>query len=147
MNHMKVERYEKWEPVEGVVTPAARALIEENHEGLGVTLFFSEIVGGLNFNLFINFGRVPAYTVHEEFVHPWNIYHTESPPMLNGKWETYCFPILIVRDSVWLDSFSDSQLVSYPDCIHYRLVTLDQTVDVLCNRTPGASWVRPRSNV
>jgi hypothetical protein len=143
MNHMKVERYVKWEPVEGMMTPAARALIEQNHEGLGVTLFFSEIVGGLNSDLFINFGRVPAYTVHEEFVHPWNIYPTESPPMLDGKWERFCFPILIVKDSVWLDSFSDSQLVNYPDCIHYRLVTLDQTIDVLCNRIPGASWVRP----
>lgn len=144
---MKVERYEKWETVEGIVTPVSRAVIEETHRGLGVTLFFSEIVDGLDSNLQINFGRVPAYAVHEEFAHPWNTHHTESPPTLDGKWEHYFFPILIVKDSMWLDSFSDSQLIGYPDCIHYRLITLDQTVDVLCNRTPEASWVRPPNDV
>lgn len=144
---MKIEYYEKWEPVEGVITPAARALVGENHEGLGITLFFPEMVDGLDAELQIIFGRVPAYTVYEEFVHPNNMYDTESPPMLNGKWERYCYPLLVVKESVWLASFSDSQLLSYQDCIHYRLVTLDQTVDVLCNRTPEASWLRPRNNV
>lgn len=144
---MKVEGYKKWEPVKGVTTPAARASVEENHGGLGVTLFFSEIVDGIGSDLYINFGRVPAYTVHEEFVHPWNVHHTEAPPLLDGEWGRYCYPLLIVKDSVWLDSFSDGRLISYPDCIHYRLITLDQTADVLCNRTPEAAWVGPQSNL
>ena len=42
-----------------------------------------------------------------------------------GKWKSYSFPILIVKNSVWLASFSQSQLNDYADCIHYRLVTFN----------------------
>ena len=65
-----IERHEKWEPVTGIVTPAARALISEDHEGLVVTMMFSEVVDGLDSDLRISFGRVAGYTVYEEFVHP-----------------------------------------------------------------------------
>jgi hypothetical protein len=139
---MKIEHYEKWEPVASVHTPAARASIREDHNGLLVTLSFSEVVGGSDSDLEMKFGRVPAYAIYEEFVHPWNSYEAKSPPKLDERWQNYCFPLLIVIDSVWLESFSENQLINYPECIHYRLVTLDQIVDVLCNKAPGVSWVR-----
>ena len=139
---MGTEYFEKWEPVGGIHTPVARALIKEDHDGLVVTLIFSEIVDGLDSDLQIYFGRVPAYTVHEEFVHPFMIYDIEPPPRLNGRWERYYFPILLVKNSVWVGSFSDSQLINYPECIHYRLITLDKTVDVLCNEAPKVSWIK-----
>jgi hypothetical protein len=119
---MTEERYEKWELVEGIVTPVGRAMVKEDHEGLAVTLVFSEIVGGLPFDLRVNFGRVPAYSVHEEFVHPGNGYRTE-PPGLAGKWEHYIYPLLLIRDSEWLHSL---RLISFPDSVHYRFLTLDQ---------------------
>ena len=43
---MKLEQAAKWEPVEGIVTPVARAMIAEDH-GVVVTLVFSEMVNGL----------------------------------------------------------------------------------------------------
>src|SRR5882724_4640181 len=144
---MRSEHYEKWERVASVDTPAARASIVEDHRGLSVTLWFSEVVGAPNSNLEISFGRVPAYAVHEEFVHPWNSYETESPPKLAGQWQRYSLPLLIVKDSIWLKSFSESQLINYPECVHYRLVTLDQTVDVLCNQAPSVSWLENTSGV
>ena len=137
-----VERHEKWEPVEGVTTPVARALIEEDHEGLTITLIFSEIVDGLDFDLQIKFGRIPAYAVYEEFVHPWLESGGEPIPRLEGKWKDFSYPVLFVRNSIWQSSFSDSQLINWPESIHYRLVTLDQTVDILCNRSPEVAWVK-----
>lgn len=138
MTEPKEERLEKWEPTGEIATPAARALIVEDQGGLAVTLMFSEIVDGLHPDLHINFGRVPAYTVHEEFVHPWNDSQTE-PPKLTGEWEGYTYPLLLVQDSEWVNSLTE-RLVSYEAPIHYRLVTLDQIVDVLCNKLPAANW-------
>lgn len=138
---MTIEHYDKWQPEAAVHSPAARAVIKEDHSGLVVTLIFSEVVGGLNSDLRIAFGRVPTYAAYEEFVHPWNSYETKPPPKLDGQWQSYCFPLLIVRNSVWLDSFSESQLINYPESIHYRLVTLDQIVDVLCNKAPEVAWI------
>lgn len=56
-----VERHEKWEPVAGITTPAARAVVQKDHEGLLVTMMFSEIVDGLGADLQMRFGRVAAY--------------------------------------------------------------------------------------
>lgn len=140
---MPFEYYEKWEPVEEICTPVARASLREDSEGLQVRLIFSEIVGASDDDLLINFGKVPAFTVHEEFVHPWNEEDEEqSVPRLNGEWEQYASPCLIVRNSNWLRTFSDSQLYEFPNCIHYRFLTLDRTVDVLSNNEPQAAWVK-----
>lgn len=140
MTEATEERLEKWEPVGEIATPAARALIAEDQDGLAVTLMFSEIVDGLHSDLHINFGRVPAYTVYEEFVHPWNGSQTE-PPKLIGKWEGYTYPLLLVQDSEWVNLLTE-QLISYPASVHYRLVTLDRIVDVLCNKLSEVSWVK-----
>jgi len=103
---------------------------------------FSEIVDGLDSDLRIDFGRIPAYAVYDEFVHPWIQSNGEATPTLEGKWKDFSYPLLLVRNSVWQSSFSEDQLVNWSGCVHYRLVTLDQTVDVLCNRTPALSWTK-----
>lgn len=143
---MKTEWFERWEPVDGIETPVACAVVKDN-AGLSIVLVFSGIVGGLKSDLQLSFENVPAYAVYEEFSHPWQFNETEPPPYLTGRWERHAFPMLIVKNSVWLDSFSDSQLVNYPDCVHYRLVTLDKTVDILSNRTPKVSWLTPAADV
>ncbi|HEU4713077.1 MAG TPA: hypothetical protein VFS76_16015 [Pyrinomonadaceae bacterium] len=135
-----VERHEKWEPVEGIGTPAARALIEEDHEGLVVTLIFSEIVDGAGSDLRIKFGRVAGYTVYEEFVHPWASPQTESL-MIGDESGRFIYPLLLIHDSEWMRSLSD-RLIGFPKCVHYRLLTLDEIVDVLSNKHPEVSWVK-----
>ncbi len=139
MTEATFERHEKWEPIEGIVTPAARALVKEDHEGLVVTMIFSEIVGGGNSDLRIRFGRVAGYTVYEEFVHPWDSPQTESPMIRDGS-KRCVYPLLLIHDSEWVRSLSD-RLIGFPDSVHYRLLTLDQIVDVLCNKQPEATWV------
>ncbi len=136
---MKFERQEKWQPVEGIVTPTASALIHEDDEGLVVTLLFSNVIDGLSSDLRIRFGRVRAYTVYEEFVHPWNRSQKEFP-RLTGKWENYTYPLLLIHDSEWISWLSDLIIIP-PSPIHYRFVTLDKIVDVLSNKQPEVTWV------
>lgn len=136
-SEQSVEIQVKWEPVEGIVTPAASALIAENIDGLTVTLLFSEIIDGSHSDLRLKFGRVLAYTVYEEFVHPWQ--PSESPPRLAGQWGNYVYPLLQIRDSTWIGSL-ENLLFVHPDSVHYRLLTLNQIVDVLCNKPPEVSW-------
>jgi hypothetical protein len=138
---MLLESSEKWEPIDGIATPSARALIKEDHKGLVVILVFSEIVDAPQSDLRINFGRVPAYTVYEEFVHPWNDPATEYPTLV-GNWGNYTYPLLLIQNSDWMNSLS-KRLITHPDCVHYRFVTLDQIVDVLSSKVPEVSWVKP----
>lgn len=133
-----MERHEKWEPVEGIATPAARAVVNEDHEGLVVTMIFSEVVDGSDSDLRIKFGRVAGYTVFEEFVHPWDSPQTESPMIDDGR---FVYPLLLIHDSEWLRSLSD-RLLGFPNCAHYRLLTLDEIVDVLSNKQPEVTWVK-----
>jgi len=132
-----VEKHEKWEPIEGIETPAASALITEDKDGLTVTLLFSGIVDGRNSDLCIRFGRVLAYSVYEEFVHPWPL--SDAAPKLDGRWGAYVYPLLRISESMWMASLPDLLLV-HPDAIHYRLLTLDQIIDVLCSKSPDVSW-------
>lgn len=144
MTELLVERHEKWEPVEGIVTAAARAVVTEDHEGLVVTMMFSEIADdGPDSNLRIKFGRVAAYTVYEEFVHPWDSPETESPMIGEGS-RRCVFPLLVIHDSEWVRSLSD-RLHGFPGSIHYRLLTLDQLVDVLSSKQPEVTWVKAAS--
>lgn len=131
------EIHEKWVPIEGISTPAASALIVEDRDGLTVTLLFSEIIDGSHSDLCLKFGHVLAYTVYEEFVHPWP--GSESAPKLAGQWENYVYPLLQIRDSTWISSL-ENLLFVHPGTIHYRLLTLDQIVDVLCTKPPEVSW-------
>ncbi|HXQ73625.1 MAG TPA: hypothetical protein VN844_24200 [Pyrinomonadaceae bacterium] len=136
-SEQSVEIREKWAPVEGIVTPAASALIVEDRDGLTVTLLFSDIVDGSHSDLCLKFGRVLAYTVYEEFVHPGPI--SESAPRLAGQWERYCYPLLRISESRWIASLPDL-LAIHPGAIHYQLVTADQIVDVLGTKPPEVSW-------
>lgn len=79
----------------------------------------------------IEFQNVAAATVHEEYVHPWNAGNGEP------QWPTGVH-VAIVRNSEWVQSFSASQLLMYPDPVHYRVVTEVPIIDVLCTGTPSA---------
>ncbi|HKV33564.1 MAG TPA: hypothetical protein VJP89_04570 [Pyrinomonadaceae bacterium] len=134
----QTEKQEKWEPVDGIVTPAASALVAEDKDGLTITLLFSQIVDGSDSDLCIKFGRVLAYSVYEEFAHPWET--LESVPRLPGRWGIYFYPLLRINESRWIASLPDLQAI-HPGVSHYRLLTLDQIIDVLCSKPPEVSWI------
>lgn len=134
-----VERQEKWEPIEGVMSPAGGVRVAEDHTGLTVTLLFSEIKGGPESDLQINFGHIVGYSVYEEFVHPWE--SVNLAPRLAGHWEGYIYPLLEIKNSKWMASLPHLSLVD-PNCVHYRLLTVDEIVDVLSSKTPEVAWVK-----
>jgi len=79
----------------------------------------------------IDFPNVAAAAMHEEYVHPWNASNSEP------AWPAEVHAA-IVRNSAWLQSFSDSQLAMYQAPIHYRIVTEFPIIDIICTGTPSA---------
>jgi hypothetical protein len=137
-NQQNRETNEKWEPIAGIETPAAAAVVVEDHDGLKVTLLFSKITAGGDSDLRIDFGRVAAYSSYEELLHPWET--SDNGPRLAARWEHYVYPLLRVRNSQWIASLPNLS-VSHPECVHYRLMTLDQIIDILCSKAPIVNWV------
>ena len=45
-----------------------------------------------------------------------------------------------VSNSDWIASFSEADLIHYPDLHHYLFETSNQCVDVLTNQEPQVSW-------
>ncbi|HXT61448.1 MAG TPA: hypothetical protein VN696_00295 [Pyrinomonadaceae bacterium] len=134
----RVEQHEKWEPIAGIMSPAGGALINDDHDGLTVTLLFSEIESGAKSDLRIKFGHVLGYSLYEEFVHPWST--PKDAPRLAPPWERYLYPLLTIRGSDWIRSFDDL-LTVHPNCVHYRLLTVDEIVDILCDKPPEVAWI------
>jgi hypothetical protein len=142
-----METYARWEPVAGVTSPCG-ILLEVGPSTVTARLRFSA-VGAAPRDLLLTFaGRVVACMSHEEFAHPWHAEELDAEvPRLDGRWARYAFPLLEVRNSRWLASFSDSQILDpdRPGLTHYRLVSLDNTVDVLAAGGVAAAWVSPAS--
>jgi hypothetical protein len=136
-----------WEPVAGVASPCASVVLHADTAHFTVRLCFSEMTESSGRDLLVVFGgRVLACMSHEEFTHPWNTGRAEEMwPRLGGAWATYAFPLLKVQRSLWLASFSDSQVLDPERATahHYRFISLDNIVDVLTTTEPTAEWVAP----
>lgn len=82
---------------------------------------------------------------HAEFSHPWEAMSIAELPRLEGRWNGYAFPLLEVKDSHWLASFTDSQAIGLArDAVrHFRFVSLDNLVDVLLygDGVVTAEWI------
>ena len=139
------ETYEPWDPTGRISTPCAGALIEEDDNDLRIRLLFSQIVGGPVEDLLLATSWHLALMSHQEIAHPSLDGRLPQCPRLTGRWENYCFPLIVVRESSWMASFPDSRLA--PDgrtaFTHYRIITLDRTVDLLTARDVKAEWGSP----
>jgi hypothetical protein len=139
------ETYLRWTPVPDVVAPCAYIVLCTDPVDHTVRLCFSAVRDAPPREVVIRFGRdVMACMSHEEFAHPWHMDDsTGEVPRIGGRWGKYTFPLLEVRDSVWLATFSDSQIEDERRAVarHFRFVSLDNTVDVLTNGDATAEWV------
>ena len=126
-----MEEYERWLGVPGMDTPCAGVDIELNHRRLTVRMLFSEMVGRAERDLVSVFASPIIVTSFDEFQHPWNSQSGGLVPKLEGKWAQYAYPILIVRGSEWAQRVKDTAGLGGEDPIHFRMVSLDHTVDVL----------------
>ena len=107
-------------------------------------LEFSKVVGGGEGDLLLRFpwGYVVGFASWQEFAHPWNNEPVlETLPKLVGQWGNHTFPMLEVRNSNLIVGFGDGQRAAYPEVRHFRIVTLDHTVDILATGEPTAEWV------
>lgn len=138
-----METYDRWEPVSGVDMPAAEIVLHVD-PAVSLRLRFSFLTDAPPRDLVLAFrGHVVACMSFEEFAHPWQVYDSTGPvPRLEGPWASYAFPLLRVRDSIWLASFADSQVLEEDRRLltHYRFVSLDNTVDVLASGDVLAEW-------
>jgi hypothetical protein len=140
-----VETFNRWEPVQGIEWPCAGVRISNATDALTMTLEFSNVVGGGARDLLLRlaWGYVVGFASWQEFAHPWNNdgVIADLPKILVGQWASYTFPMLEVLNSNLIAEFGDGQRATYPQVRHFRIVTLDHTVDVLATAEPGAEWV------
>ena len=139
------ERFELWEPVDGIETPCAGVQISHGGHDLCLLLEFSLVDGGGDRDLCLRFGwgHVVGFASWQEFAHPWNTEPVlDRIPRLGGRWSTHAFPTLEVLDSNAVAGFDEGQRATYPSVRHFRIVTLDHTVDVLATAQPHAEWVQ-----
>jgi len=140
------ERFNKWEPVAGIEWPCAGVRISNSGRELVLTLEFSAVVAGgaLDLQLRAPWGCVVGFASWHEFAHPWNNeVNIASLPSLGNAWPNHTFPLLEVTNSHLLASLGDGQRASYPSTRHFRIVTMDHTVDVLATEPPEATWLAP----
>ena len=130
------QSFERWFPVADV--PAYFGdYSPDDFDGLRVILHPAK---GSDRDLVLTFGRaVLGYRVFGEFAHP--RLHQETSPEPPPEWPWGTYPLLIVRDSEWLLSFSDSQLAPWFEQVeHYFFYTLSNSFDILAHAQPEAHW-------
>lgn len=139
------QTYEAWFPVEDIPKGFISASVAHEYDrNVTVRLHqgyrdeeLTELIGP---DLVLEFGPTPALMVHEEFSHPWN----DLPvPLPKGREGNRTHPCLIVRDSLWLASFTEQRLIGWEGCVHYLFITAFPTIDVLSNSEPKVSWQAP----
>ena len=142
------EGFSKWRPIDDLLeTPCAALEVHGVHrcsENLTLLLKFSDVVDNPAKDLRIEFEYAPAYMCFDESIHPWSDENIIGLPLCAAyKWGRHCWPLLEVHQSKWLASFSDSRLApfSHQDHRHYRIVTLDQTADILSRGSVRAGWI------
>ena len=138
-----MEAYKRWEAVQGIEWPCAGVEISNATDALAMRLEFSKVVGGGERDLLLAlpWGYVVGFASWQEFAHPWNNEAIlEKLPKVGGKWANHSFPLLEVFNSNLIAGFG-GQRASYPEVRHFRIVTLDHTVDILATAEPAAEWV------
>jgi hypothetical protein len=140
-----METFNRWEPVAGVGWPCAGVKISNATDDLTLRLEFSNVVGGGERDLLLrlHWSYVVGFASWQELAHPW--WNAEpflgKLPKLVGQWATYAFPMLEAVNSNLIAGFDDGQRATYPGVRHFRIVTLDHTIDLLATAEPAAEWM------
>ena len=89
----------------------------------------------------VTFRQIHAMAIHEEFAHPLVDDDTPLPPLPNRQGS---YPLLVVSESDWIKSFSESRLQGDGRIpIHYQFISMSYFVAVLSYIPPVAEWVEP----
>lgn len=139
------ETYIPFTPVADVIAPCAYAVLCTEPGDCTVRLSFSNVRGAPARDLLVRFDSVMACMSHTKFSHPWEAMSITELPRLEGEWDGYAFPMLEVKDSCWLATFTDYQAIGLArEAVrHFRFLSLDNLVDVLMHGdgVVTAEWV------
>jgi hypothetical protein len=138
-----VEHFTRWDPLPGIAAPCTQVdfCIARNFD---IVLHFSSERNAHPPAMRLTFGpAVLAFTSYDEFAHPWNFYEHEPVPQLPEPWAPYAFPLLIVHNAPWFNAVIEESR-QRSEFTHYRIVSLDHTVDVLAHGSVVvARWEAP----
>ena len=133
------QMFDRWLAVPDVIDPFAGISIV--FRGDGATSLYLHAKGR---DLKVTFRQIWALTIHEEFAHPHVDSQDDFPVFTNsaGKYPLGAYPLLIVTNSEWLQSFSDTRLAGLTVTpTHYQFISMSYIVDVLSCLRPEAKWV------
>ena len=128
------EHYVRWEPIAGRTEhPLGGFELSWTVAGLVATADYVDDppVQGLR----IDFGRVEAFKVYEEFSDPWAEDCPTQPRLANPTRHQYTWPLLEVGNSRWVQRVvaRNGAIESYP-WRHLQVVTTDMTLHVMTSR-------------
>ena len=126
--------FERWLPVADLPKCFGGYSLRDDRTGLFIRLHIDDRDLVLSFEP----RAILAYRVHGEFCHPRFNQESSAPPSEQWPWGTE--PLLIVRESEWLHSFSDSQIHDFQHPTHYFIYTLDDSIDILSLSEPQVQW-------
>lgn len=138
-----METFKRWEPVEGIAWPSAGVDFTTTADSLDVRVNFSVIDGGTrDLLLRWDWRTLVHFGTWEELAHPMiGAVQGPLPELLVGKKPTWTFPLLEVSDSHLIEGLGVREAAYQGYLRHFRIVTLDHTVDILAVREPTAAWV------
>jgi hypothetical protein len=139
----------RWEPTEEIPeTPCADFTLESYETGvLKLTLRYSWIEGN-NYDLMLTFSDVRAIRTF------WDgdgdgSQTDKEPPRCIGANSQFTWPLLEIEQSRWLNSGAFATSIAMVDASnelpwrHYRVLTLERSVDILARGAIPGKWVAP----
>jgi hypothetical protein len=133
------QKFDRWRAIPDVVEPFVGISVVSR--GDGETALYLHADGR---DLRVTFKQIWALTIHEEFAHPHVDSQDDLPVFTSnaGPYPMGAYPLLIVRNSEWLRSFSDSRLAGLTVIpTHYQFISMSYIVDVLSVLRPDVAWV------
>lgn len=132
----KAETYLRWEPLADMPKrPLASVRVEyDGHRLLATAKFAADPPVG---RLQIDFGRIEAFKMYEEFSDPW-METTPPQPMIEGELsDRWVWPLQRVAHSGWIERMKRRNVgIEGYDWRHYVIVTMDMILHVMTSTEP-----------
>ena len=142
MSH--AETLTPWRPVEGISFSFVGAEVWSDYPRLCLRLIDGRTDVHEQQDLCVVFRRAPAYTVHEEFVHPTQGTVFGREPTI-GYGSRHTCPLLTVEGSPWFASLADELELTGGKHVHYRFCTAFPVADVASAEPPEVYWLPRRA--
>ncbi len=139
----------RWEPTTAIPeTPCADFTLESFETGvLKLTLRFSWIKGNSS-DLILTFSEVQAIRTFWDGDGYGSQTYLE-PPYCSGSFSGYIWPLLEIEQSRWLNSGDFAVSIAIAEAHsqlpwrHYRVLTLERSLDILARGTILSEWIAP----